>query len=231
MGRHFKQLQQSIGYKFSDSELLRRALSHRSWIAESDDVVSNERLEFLGDAVLGWVVADLVYSDFEDWDEGVLTDLRKSVVNASALAEVARDIDLGTYLLLGNGEDAAGGRNKESILSDALEAVFGAVYIDAGSQQAFDVVRRLIAPRLAAAPSRLDRLDQKSTLQELLASLGRPSPSYTVTAQGPDHDKEFTATVVIDGDVLGTGIGRSKKLAEQQAAGEAIDALHASDHA
>ena len=177
------------------------------------------------------MVADLVYSDFEDWDEGVLTDLRKSVVNASALAEVARDIDLGTYLLLGNGEDAAGGRNKESILSDALEAVFGAVYIDAGSQQAFDVVRRLIAPRLAAAPSRLDRLDQKSTLQELLASLGRPSPSYTVTAQGPDHDKEFTATVVIDGDVLGTGIGRSKKLAEQQAAGEAIDALHASDHA
>ena len=108
MGRHFKQLQQSIGYKFSDSELLRRALSHRSWIAESVDVVSNERLEFLGDAVLGWVVADLVYSDFEDWDEGVPTDPRKSVVNASALAEVARDIDLGTYLLLGNGEDAAG---------------------------------------------------------------------------------------------------------------------------
>ena len=231
MSRHFEQLQRSIGYEFSDVVLLRRALSHRSWIAESDDEVSNERLEFLGDAVLGWVVADLVYSEFEDWDEGVLTDLRKSVVNASALAEVARDIDLGAYLLLGNGEDAAGGRNKESILSDALEAVFGAVYIDAGSQQAFDVVRRLIAPRLAAAPSRLDRLDQKSTLQELLASLVRPSPSYTITAQGPDHDKEFTATVVIDGEVLGSGVGRSKKLAEQQAAGEAIDALHASDHA
>ncbi len=231
MSRHFEQLQRSIGYEFSDVVLLRRALSHRSWIAESDDEVSNERLEFLGDAVLGWVVADLVYSEFEDWDEGVLTDLRKSVVNASALAEVARDIDLGAHLLLGNGEDAAGGRNKESILSDALEAVFGAVYIDAGSQQAFDVVRRLIAPRLAAAPSRLDRLDQKSTLQELLALLGRPSPSYTITAQGPDHDKEFTATVVIDGEVLGSGVGRSKKLAEQQAAGEAIDALHASDHA
>ena len=231
MSRPFEQLQWSIGYEFSDVVLLRRALSHRSWIAESDDEVSNERLEFLGDAVLGWVVADLVYSEFEDWDEGVLTDLRKSVVNASALAEVARDIDLGAYLLLGNGEDAAGGRNKESILSDALEAVFGAVYIDAGSQQAFDVVRRLIAPRLAAAPSRLDRLDQKSTLQELLASLGRSSPSYTITAQGPDHDKEFTATVVIDGEVLGSGVGRSKKLAEQQAAGEAIDALHASDHA
>ena len=140
MSRHFEQLQRSIGYKFSDVVLLRRALSHRSWIAESDDEVSNERLEFLGDAVLGWVVADLVYSEFEDWDEGVLTDLRISVVNASALAEVARDIDLGACLLLGNGEDAAGGRNKESILSDALEAVFGAVYIDAGSQQAFDVV-------------------------------------------------------------------------------------------
>ena len=231
MSRHFEKLQQSIGYEFSDVALLRRALSHRSWIAESDDEVSNERLEFLGDAVLGWAVADLVYSEFEDWDEGVLTDLRKSVVNALALAEVARDIDLGAYLLLGNGEDAAGGRNKESILSDALEAVIGAVYIDAGSQQAFDMVRHLIAPRLAAAPSRLDRLDQKSTLQELLASLGLPSPSYTTTSQGPDHDKEFTAMVVIDGDILGTGVGRSKKLAEQQAAGEAIDALHASDHA
>ncbi|MEC7579525.1 MAG: ribonuclease III domain-containing protein, partial [Actinomycetota bacterium] len=126
MSRHFEQLQQSIGYKFSDVALLRRALSHRSWIAESEDKVSNERLEFLGDAVLGWVVADLVYSEFEDWDEGVLTDLRKSVVNASALAEVARDIDLGAYLLLGKGEDAAGGRNKASILSDALEAVIGA---------------------------------------------------------------------------------------------------------
>lgn len=231
MSRHFAKLQQSIGYEFSDAALLRRALSHRSWIAESDDEVSNERLEFLGDAVLGWAVADLVYSEFEDWDEGVLTDLRKSVVNALALAEVARDIDLGAYLLLGNGEDAAGGRNKESILSDALEAVIGAVYIDAGSQQAFDVVQRLIAPRLAAAPSRLDRLDQKSTLQELLASRGMPSPSYKITSQGPDHDKEFTAVVSSDGDILGTGAGRSKKLAEQQAAGEAIDALHASDHA
>ncbi|MGA0218226.1 MAG: ribonuclease III family protein [Ilumatobacteraceae bacterium] len=127
MSRQLDDLQRAVGHRFGDEKLLQRALSHRSWIAESSDEISNERLEFLGDAVLGWVVADLVYSEFEDWDEGRLTDLRKSVVNASALAGIAREIDLGASLLLGNGEDAAGGRDKESILSDALEAVFGAV--------------------------------------------------------------------------------------------------------
>ncbi len=231
MSRQLEDLQAAVGHQFSDPGLLRRAVSHRSWIAESSDEVSNERLEFLGDAVLGWVVADLVYSEFEDWDEGRLTDLRKSVVNASALAEVARSIDLGDHLLLGNGEDAAGGRDKASILSDALEAVFGAVYVDAGAEMAFRVVQRLIGPRLSEAPSQLDRLDQKSTLQELLASLGRRSPTYVLTSRGPDHDKEFTATVVVDDEVLGTGTGRSKKMAEQQAAGQAIDRLNAADHA
>lgn len=231
MSRQLEDLQAAVGHQFSEPGLLRRAVSHRSWIAESSDEVSNERLEFLGDAVLGWVVADLVYSEFEDWDEGRLTDLRKSVVNASALAEVARSIDLGDHLLLGNGEDAAGGRDKASILSDALEAVFGAVYVDAGAEMAFRVVQRLIGPRLSEAPSQLDRLDQKSTLQELLASLGRRSPTYVLTSRGPDHDKEFTATVVVDDEVLGTGTGRSKKMAEQQAAGEAIDRLNSADHA
>ena len=231
MSRQLDDLQRAVGHRFGDEKLLQRALSHRSWIAESSDEISNERLEFLGDAVLGWVVADLVYSEFEDWDEGRLTDLRKSVVNASALAGIAREIDLGASLLLGNGEDAAGGRDKESILSDALEAVFGAVYVDAGSAKAFEVVQRLIAPRLSEAPARLDRLDQKSTLQELLASLGRRSPSYVLTSRGPDHDKEFTATVVVNDEVLGTGVGRSKKMAEQQAAGEAIDRLNSADHA
>jgi len=231
MSRQLDDLQTAVGHQFGDEGLLRRALSHRSWIAESSDEVSNERLEFLGDAVLGWVVADLVYSEFDDWDEGRLTDLRKSVVNAAALADVAREIGLGQHLLLGNGEDAAGGRDKASILSDALEAVIGAVYIDAGSETAFAVVRRLIGPRLSEAPSQLDRLDQKSTLQELLASRGRQSPTYVLTSQGPDHDKEFTATVVVEDEVLGTGTGRSKKMAEQQAAGEAIDRLNAADHA
>jgi ribonuclease-3 len=231
MSRQLDDLQTAVGHQFGDEGLLRRALSHRSWIAESSDEVSNERLEFLGDAVLGWVVADLVYSEFDDWDEGRLTDLRKSVVNAAALADVAREIGLGQHLLLGNGEDAAGGRDKASILSDALEALIGAVYIDAGSETAFGVVRRLIGPRLSEAPSQLDRLDQKSTLQELLASRGRRSPTYVLTSQGPDHDKEFTAKVVVEDEVLGTGTGRSKKMAEQQAAGEAIDRLNAADHA
>jgi len=120
MSRRLDDLQRAVGHQFGDEKLLYRALSHRSWIAESSDEISNERLEFLGDAILGWVVADLVYSEFEDWDEGRLTDLRKSVVNAAALAEIAREINLGESLLLGNGEDAAGGRDKESILSDAL---------------------------------------------------------------------------------------------------------------
>jgi ribonuclease-3 len=231
MSRHLDDLEMAVGHQFGDRDLLRRAVSHRSWIAESSDEISNERLEFLGDAVLGWVVADLVYSDFEDWDEGRLTDLRKSVVNASALAEVARGIQLGDHLLLGNGEDAAGGRDKESILSDALEAVIGAVYVDAGSKRAFEVVKHLIGPRLSEAPSQLDRLDQKSTLQELLAARGRRSPTYVLESKGPDHDKEFTATVIVDDEVMGSGIGRSKKMAEQHAAGEAIDRLNAADHA
>ena len=225
MSRQFDILEKSIGHEFADVGLLHRALSHRSWINESDDEVSNERLEFLGDAVLGWVVADLVYSTFEEWDEGRLTDLRKILVNASALAGIAREINLGDYLLLGNGEDATGGREKEAILSDTLEAIIGAVYVDAGSNTAFDVVQRLISPRFLDAPSQLDRLDQKNRLQELLAALRLPSPSYLSTSQGPDHDKEFSATVLVGGEVFGTGTGRSKKLAEKQAAGEAINRL------
>ena len=151
-------------------------LCHRSWVAESDEEHSNERLEFLGDAVLGWVIADIVFRNFSDQPEGALTDLRKSVVNAYALAEVAAELHLGQHLLLGRGEDAAGGREKVSILSDAMEAVLGAVYLDGGSQVAFDLVDRLFSARLEAAIATLDRLDYKSTLQELTAHRGLPTP-------------------------------------------------------
>jgi ribonuclease-3 len=214
-----------LGYTFVDRGLLRRAMAHRSWCAEVTGEQSNERLEFLGDAVLGWVVADIVYRRHSDLAEGKLTDLRKSVVNAKALAEVAASINLGPCLLLGRGEDQAGGRRKPSILSDALEAVLGAVYLDGGVEAARDLIARLFTERLDAAISRLDRLDHKTLLQEISARLYDVAPVYVVSDSGPDHDKHFVATAIIAGRSLGRGEGRSKKVAEQGAAEEACSVL------
>ncbi|MEJ7799962.1 MAG: ribonuclease III [Ilumatobacter sp.] len=218
-------LEQRLGHGFADPKLLHRALSHRSWVAESGDEYSNERLEFLGDAVLGWVVADLVFAEYADLAEGALTDLRKSVVNARALAEVALELDLGQHLLLGRGEDAAGGRGKVSILSDALEAVLGAVYLDGGAPAAYALVQRLFVPRLDVAIDTLNTLDYKSALQERLAHDGRVSPDYKVRSTGPDHEKRFFARVLVAKELLGEGEGRSKKAAEQAAASAAFVAL------
>ncbi len=190
---------------------------------------SNERLEFLGDAVLGWVVADLAYRRHGELTEGKLTDLRKSVVNAAALAEVAQEIDLGRCLLLGKGEDAAGGRTKPSILSDALEAVLGAVYLDGGTEAVFALIERLMIDRMATAALRLDRLDYKTVLQELTARMHDTAPVYVLSDTGPDHDKRFFATVIVSGQSVGQGEGKSKKLAEQAAAEQAWMAL--SNHA
>ena len=220
-------LSRRLGYNFNDLALLRRALAHRSWCAEVGGLPSNERLEFLGDAVLGWVVAEIAYRRHGDLPEGKLTDLRKSVVNAIALAEVAESIGLGEHLLLGKGEDAAGGRRKSSILSDALEAVLGAVYLDGGVDAAKALIERLFSGRLETAAGQLDRLDHKTVLQELTARLYDTAPVYLLTETGPDHSKTFTATVLVDGIALGVGEGKSKKLAEQQAASEAFDALSA----
>jgi ribonuclease-3 len=211
-------LEQRLGHVFSDQELLRRAMCHRSWVAESRDKYSNERLEFLGDAVLGWVIADLVFRNYADEAEGALTDLRKSVVNAHALAEVAAELHIGDHLLLGRGEDAAGGREKVSILSDAMEAVLGAVYLDGGNEIAYALVDRLFSHRLEAAAPTLDRLDYKSALQEVASHRGLASPEYSVTSTGPDHDKRFFAMVRVGAEVIGEGEGRSKKSAEQAAA-------------
>ena len=156
-------LEHRLGHVFADGALLRRAMAHRSWCAEQPGVVhSNERLEFLGDAVLGWVVADLAYHRHGELAEGKLTDLRKSIVNASALAAVAQELGIGAYLLLGKGEDAAGGRTKPSILSDAMEAVIGAVYIDGGTEAAYGLIERLVGDRLTSSASLLDHLDYKT---------------------------------------------------------------------
>jgi len=214
-----------LGYEFVDPGMLRRAMAHRSWCSEAGGEPSNERLEFLGDAVLGWVIADLVYRRHSDLPEGKLTDLRKSVVNASALAEVAEEVDLGSCLLLGKGEAAAGGASKPSILSDALEAVLGAVYLDGGVVAVAALIERLFSDRLVRAVLRLDRLDYKTVLQEMTARLFDSAPVYVISDSGPDHAKEFEATVIVAGRSLGHGRGRSKKTAEQAAAEQACDAL------
>jgi ribonuclease-3 len=212
------ELSRVLGHEFSDMSLLRQAMVHRSHVAESDETDSNERLEFLGDAVLGWVVADIAYHLLPDDPEGRLSDLRQSVVNATALADVARSLDLGNYLYLGRGENTAGGRDKTSILSDAFEAVIGAVYLDGGYQAADSFVRRFMTSVVDEVVPRLDSFDNKTRLQELCSQHDMGAPRYETDGEGPEHEKVFTAVVVVGGKVMGEGTGRTKKAAEQVAA-------------
>lgn len=223
------ELSARLGYRFDDIGLLHQALRHRSWCAEHPGHESNERLEFLGDAVLGWVVADLVFRRHLDVREGRLTDLRKSVVNASALAEIARDLAIGPCVALGKGEEAAGGRAKPSILSDAMEAVIGAVYLDGGTQAAYALITRLLNDRLAHDDQLPSYTDFKTMLQEMTARRFHSVPVYIISESGPDHAKEFAASVLLEGSVLGEGAGTSKKQAEQQAARHAVAQLMAAE--
>lgn len=189
---------------------------HRSWCAEHPGHPSNERLEFLGDAVLGVVVTDHVYREHPDLDEGELTEIRKTVVSSVALAGVAADLRVGEHLLLGKGEELSGGRMKSSILADAMEAVIGAVYLASGFEGARVFVLSILESRLATAPG--DGADHKSRLQELAAHRFGSAPRYAVEASGPDHARTFFVTVLIDDVAYGRGEGRSKKQAEQAAA-------------
>jgi len=214
-----------IGHEFRDASLLRLALTHASYSAEHPNEPSNERLEFLGDAVIGLVLADEMYARHADFDEGVLTDLRKSVVNAQTLSVAARRLGLGKFVRLGRGESTSGGSDKTSILANALEAVIGAVYRDAGIAVAFELSLRLLAPEIAAAVPGLRDLDPKTQLQELSADLGLGAPTYVLEDEGPDHDKTFFAQVRIGGRRRGSGSGRTKKAAEQLAAAQAIQSL------
>ncbi|MFL6144385.1 MAG: ribonuclease III [Labedaea sp.] len=204
-----------------DAELLTLALTHRSYAYENGGLPPNERLEFLGDAVLGMVVTDHLYRAHPDLPEGQLAKLRASVVNMHALAGVARalgDGGLGAHLLLGKGEELTGGRDKASILADGMEAVLGAVYLEHGVDTARKLVHRLFDGLLAEAPLRGAGLDWKTSLQELTAAAGLGVPEYRVREAGPDHRKEFTAMVVVGGQEFGTGDGGTKKEAEQKAA-------------
>jgi ribonuclease-3 len=218
-------LEERLGYRFGDPSLLVHALRHRSWCSEHPGHESNERLEFLGDAVLGWVVADVVYRRHAASREGRLTDLRKSVVNALALADVARSLEVGPCLLLGRGEAAADGGEKSSILSDAMEAIIGAVYLDGGTQAAHDLVVRLLGELLDLVGDVSPYTDFKTMLQETSARLFEMAPVYVLTEEGPDHAKHFSASAFVNGAELGRGEGTTKKQAEQLAAREAIASL------
>ena len=217
-GTRSRDLDTALGFKFRDTALIDRALSHRSYCAEHPDTLSNERLEFLGDAVLGLVVTDYMFGEYPDMPEGELAKLRASVVNSEVLAEVAREVRLGASLLLGKGEEATGGRDKPSILADAMEAVIAAVYLDGGWDAARKLVLRLVEPRIVEGASGPGGHDYKTRLQELATQTFDQLPRYQVRHEGPDHSKHFFATVLLRGEPWGTGEGRSKKHAEQAAA-------------
>jgi len=212
---------------FTAPALLETAMSHRSWCAETTGASSNERLEFLGDAVLGLVVTDHLFRSFPALPEGELAKVRASVVNSETLAELAASLDLGAALLLGKGEDASGGREKPSILADAMEAVFGAVYLDGGWPAAAALVMRLLGDRIEEAAAGPGGQDYKTRLQELAARRFEQLPHYDVADDGPDHAKRFFASVSVAGEVRGRGEGRSKKQAEQGAARQAWENLTA----
>ena len=234
-------LEETLGYTFADRSLLTRALTHPSLEAEDSTATSNERLEFLGDAVLGLVIATELHQSW-DMPEGSMTKVRAAVVSEAALAEVARKIGLGEHLRFGKGEDAAGGRDKSSILSDALEAVIAATFLDGGLEVARHLILRQWRSLLAARVEAPGVGDHKTQLQEVLARRGRV-PAYDVQGTGPDHDRTFAAAVygvvdpgpgvdrVIDAiaDRLGAGTGSSKKRAEQDAARQALTALGEGD--
>ncbi|WP_168626598.1 MULTISPECIES: ribonuclease III [unclassified Cryobacterium] len=210
-----------------DPELFVLALTHRSYAYEHGGIAHNERLEFLGDSILGQAVTVWLYTSYPDLDEGSLAKRRASLVSSAALAEVARTIGLGAHLRLGRGEELTGGREKSSILADTVEAVIGAVYLGAGGDVATDLVLRLIIP-LLDDPDRFGAaMDPKTSLQELAAGLGRGTPHYTVTDSGPDHSKRFFATVSLGREEIASGSGTSKKHAEMDAALNAWTALQA----
>jgi ribonuclease-3 len=213
-----------------DAELLRAALTHRSYAYENGGPPHNERLEFLGDSVLSIVITDTLYRKFPDLAEGRLAKMRASVVNMRALANVARrigDDGLGSYLLLGRGEEVTGGRDKPSILADALEAVLGAVYLGAGIDEAFRVVHSLFDLIVDDAARQGAALDWKTSLQELTAQLGLGVPEYLIDSEGPDHERRFTARAVVSGEMFDSCNGMSKKEAEQAAASAAWTQLRA----
>ncbi|MBQ7839294.1 MAG: ribonuclease III [Lachnospiraceae bacterium] len=217
-----EELEQKIGYQFKDRRLLKQALTHSSYANEQkiNKLKDYERLEFLGDAVLELVSSDFLFHENPQMPEGKLTKLRSSMVCEPALAYCAKDLQLGNYMLLGKGEEATGGRNRDSITSDAMEAVIGALYLDGGFQTAHDFIHRFV---LSDLENKILFYDSKTVLQELIQTEAGSRFSYELKGEaGPDHNKEFLVDAVLNEQVIGSGRGRTKKAAEQQAAYEAI---------
>ena len=221
-----KDLEAAIGYRFRNITLLQNALSHSSYANERyhNGLMSNERLEFLGDSILGMVVAEYLYRNFPERPEGELTRMRADMVCETALAAVADKLDLGRHLLLGHGEEQGGGRGRASILADAVESVIAACYLDGGMEAARQFIDRFV---LSNVPSgRLHNRDYKTALQELVQQKKNQVLSYELAGEsGPDHDKQFAVEVFLNGAVVGRGTGTSKKRAEQAAACAAIEKL------
>ncbi|MEJ7633232.1 ribonuclease III [Aeromicrobium sp.] len=211
-----------------DAGLLQHALTHRSFAYENGGIPNNERLEFLGDSVLGLVVTDTLFTGHPELPEGQLAKLRAAVVSAKALAEVARTLGVGDHVLLGRGEEATGGRDKASILSDTIEALLGAVYVQFGIERSAEVIHRIFDPVIAVAAELGAGLDWKTSLQEIAANHDLGVPHYALEGTGPDHDKSFTAEVHVGERVFAGGVGRSKKEAEQMVAEIAWRAINAS---
>ena len=221
-----KDLENAIGYRFKNIQLLQNALTHSSYANERwhNSLLSNERLEFLGDSVLGMLVAEYLYRNFPDRPEGELTRMRADMVCEQTLAAAANKIGIGEHLLLGHGEERFGGRTRNSILADAMESVIAACFLDGGLNAALTVVQKFILVEVPV--TRLHNVDYKTRLQELVQQKKNQVLSYTLVGQsGPDHDKQFDVDVSLNGNVVGSGSGRSKKRAEQMAAKAAIEKL------
>ena len=224
-------LQQILGISFNAPSILEQAMVHSSYINENPDFTQapNERLEFLGDAVLGQVIAEKLYSDYPHFDEGEMTRLRSALVSRATLARIARNMGLGNYLYLGKGEEASGGRNKPTNLAGALEAVIAAVFLDQGPATAKDFILRLLNKEIQKVVSQGVQTDYKSKLQEFIQSRQQQTPTYyVVEAEGLVHDRKFTVEVRVGDIVLGRGSGKSKKAAETEAARLALE--HLSDN-
>lgn len=220
-----RELVARLGVELSE-EILKQAITHRSFSYENGGVPTNERLEFLGDSVLGIVITDELYRKNPDAQEGQLAKLRAAVVNAKALADVARTLGLGEFLLLGKGEEATGGRDKSSILADAVEAILGAIYVEHGLAKSGEVILQLFAPILAASAELGAGLDWKTSLAELINSKSLGVIEYVIEQSGPDHDKRFSAQVKVGQELYGNGEGKSKKEAEQHAAASAYTEIN-----
>jgi ribonuclease III len=218
--------QQVLGVKFNDLSLLHQALTHSSRVNEKKGSASNERLEFLGDAVLGLIIAEKLYYDFPDYTEGEMTQIRAALVRSGTLFRVAKSINLGDYLFLGKGEETSGGREKMTNLESALEAIIAAVYLDQGLPEAKSLILKLLTPEIEKATGKSPDIDYKSKLQEIMQRKYHAAPSYElVDTTGPEHDRYFIAEARLGERVLGRGTGRSKKSAETEAAKAALEKI------